>query len=228
MAYRMNGLNAANPQGWMAAIGVIYILKRRGKNILMHWEHLTPVLDGINQRETHDTLLEYKEQSDLLDNIPILPGEKKCTLDLTGGTVILTKEIGKMIKIVTERHMTEALDNPWLNKDNIASLGWDVGATKLASTLPGDKPPNTAEHKGVTAAQWLASESLPVVSPEYKVRNRSFAWVTWGVPLDFPGVRSVVFSENFEWNGLKFKSKANPNGNLNYFSPSVIIESCEP
>ncbi len=228
MAYRLNGIDASNPQGWMAAIGVVYILDRMEKDVWMHWDGRLPVLEGIDPSKVIGTLLEYKAKSDLLDNLPTTRGAEKGSLDFTGGTVILSKVIRQMLDSVDHEVLVEALDHPWKNKDNIANLGWDVNAIKLAATLPGEKNPSQANHKGVIAAQWLAAESLPLTSPVYPVRNRAFIWTTWSISLDLQGIRSILFSESVDWGGVKYKSQARPNGNLNYFEPSVLVDQCEP
>ncbi|MCP4114191.1 MAG: hypothetical protein GY737_02100 [Desulfobacteraceae bacterium] len=226
--YTMKGLDSSNPQGWMAAIGVLYLLNKMKKNVLMHWDGNHPVLKGIDQVETIEALLAYKAQSDLLDNLPVLRGSDKGALDFTAGRVSLIVVTKQMIELVTHESLTQALDSLWTNQDNITSLGWDPDSRKTAALLPGNKPPTSADHKGVLAGQWLAAESLPITTPVYPVRNSSFTWTTWSVFLDMSGVRAVIFSDSLDWGGVKYQSIARSNGKFNHFEPSVILERCEP
>jgi len=124
----------------------------------------------------------------------------KGVLDLTGGRLQFAKVIRQTITMVQADPagvITEALYGPWENNVDVASLGWDPGALKVAATLGGGEAPDMAPHQVVAAAQWLAAESLPITG--VKPKAKAYQWVTWSVLLDLEGVRSVALAGSAHW-----------------------------
>jgi hypothetical protein len=219
MQYKMNGLSEHNTQGWMAAVGCLYILDRMGLAVQMMWDDSHPVINGVNEEQVLDTLEEYLIRgSDILDNLPSGLGTEKAPLDLTAGRVNLVKVIDNMLSSVSREKITEALNSPWANTDNVTSLGWDIGSVKLAASVGGNNAPDSSPHRGVLAGQWLAAESLPITG--IGSRKRIYSWVTWSVPLDMGGVRSVVQSLSTDWGGVRYEANIARNGQMGYLEPS--------
>lgn len=155
-------------------------------------------------------------------------GGVKSVLDLTGGRLQFAKVIRETIaKVQTSpvETITEALFGPWENKADVASLGWDPGALKVAATMGGGDAPDSAPHQVVAAAQWLAAESLPITG--LKPKAKAYQWVTWSVVLDLEGVRSVVLSESTNWGGLKYMSRVSRNGQIGFLEPARTLSDGE-
>jgi hypothetical protein len=219
MQYKMNGLTEDNTQGWMAAVGVLYILDRKGLDVQLQWDRHHPVIHGVDQEQVIDVLMEYLEQgSDILEYLPIGIGGEKASLDLTAGRVNLNKVIGQMLATVDREKIDEALNQRWKNEDNITSLGWDAGAVKLAANIGGDSAPDASPHRGVLAGQWLAAESLPITGTGS--RKRVYGWVTWSVHLDMGGVRAVVQALSADWGGVRYEANIARNGQMGYLEPA--------
>lgn len=211
------GLRADNLQGWMAAVGTLMILDRQGLDATMLWDGVTPVVKGASEWSIIDALWAYHPCSDILENLPNGYGGEKTSLDVTGGTVAFDKVIAKTHAAVTRDNLYQALMHPWRNDEGITSLGWDINALKQASRLAGEKPPADADHRSVTAGQWLAAESLPVTSYMRRDRRRPYRWTTWALPLDFPGARAVVLAESTEYGGARYEAQMHRNGKVGYF-----------
>jgi hypothetical protein len=155
-------------------------------------------------------------------------GGVKGVLDLTGGRLQFAKVIRETIAVVQKtpvEAVTAALFGPWENKDNVASLGWDPGGLKVAATLGGGKAPDSAPHQVEAAAQWLAAESLPITGLLPKAK--SYHWVTWSMPLDLEGVRSVVLSGSVRWGGRSYMSRVSRNGQMGYLEPARTLSGQE-
>lgn len=219
MQARLTGLQASNTQAWMAAIGVLTILDRMGSQVYLQWEGQAPVLHGITKNELVQILCRYLETgSDILKKLPIgTPGEKT-PLDLTAGKVSLREVIKEMLATVDRDNIEQTLFAPWRNRDNIVSLGWDIGALKLAANSGGEYAPDNAPHRGELAAQWLAAESLPITS--VGKRSKSYTWITWTVPLDLGGVRALVLARSTAWGGECYKAVIGRNGQMGYLAPA--------
>jgi hypothetical protein len=216
MPYEMIGLREDNPQGWLAAVGVLYILHKVGTDALMSWKNGIPVIADMSGKEVIASLNEYLERgSDLLENLPHPPpGEEKIALDITAGRVSFTSVIETMIKTINRASLVKALEQVWNNSDNITSLGWDTGALKMAASIGGMNAPDSSPHRGVLAGQWLAAESLPVTGTGS--RENEFRWVTWSVPLDLGAVRSLILAQSCDWEGKLYSSKIGRNGQMGY------------
>ena len=224
--FKMIGLRAENAQGWLAAVGVAYLLDRQGHQPLMYWEGHHPVLVDQDADQVIDALTAYLAQgSDLRANLP--PGVKgeKAALDLSAGRVSFTGVIDAMLASVSRDKIAEALLHPWKNQDDITSLGWDIGAIKQGATSGGDKAPTDAPHRGVLAGQWLAAESLPVTGTG--PRSDYYTWVTWSLPLDMEGIRSVVLSRSPDWGGRVYVAKVGRNGQMGYLQPARTLSGQE-
>lgn len=213
------GLRADNLQGWLAAVGTLMILDRQGMDITMHWEGVNPVVLGASGEAVVDALWAYHPNSDIIANLPKGYGGEKTSLDVTGGTVIFDKIIEKTHASVTREKISHALSQPWRNKDDITSLGWDFNALKQASRLAGEKPPDTATHRGVTAGQWLAAESLPITSYMRRDRKKNdyYRWTTWALPLDYTGARSVLLTASTDFGCVQYEARIYRNGKVGYF-----------
>ncbi len=224
--FKMIGLRADNAQGWLAAVGVAYLLDRQGQQPLMYWEGHYPVLLNQEGDRVIDVLSGYHAQgSDLLANLPQGVKGEKAALDLTAGRVNFTAVIRTMLSTVTPDKIAEALRQPWQNRDDITSLGWDIGALKQGATSCGDKAPADAPHRGVLAGQWLAAESLPVTGTG--PRSDCYSWVTWSLPLDMEGVRSVVLSRSPDWGGRLYLAKVGRNGQMGFLQPARTLSGQE-
>lgn len=224
--FKMIGLRAENAQGWLAAVGVAYLLDRQGHDPILYWEGQHPILLNQDAERVIDALAEYLAQdSDLLANLPQGVKGEKAALDLSAGRVSFTGVIETMLKSVSRDKIAEALLYPWKNQDDITSLGWDIGAIKQGATSGGDKAPTDAPHRGVLAGQWLAAESLPVTGTG--PRSDRYAWVTWSLPLDMEGVRSVVLSRSPAWGGRVYEAKVGRNGQMGYLQPARTLSGQE-
>lgn len=219
MQYKMSGLRADNTQGWMAAVGVLYIADRMGLDVQMFWEGYHPIIQGADKGQVIDALLRYLDRgSDILDQLPTGTGAEKASLDLTAGRVNLKVVIAQMLATVDRDKIDEALNEHWTNNDNITSLGWDAKAVKLAAKIGGENAPDASPHRGVLAGQWLAAESLPITGTG--PRKDVYSWVTWSVPLDICGVRAVVQAESIDWGGIRYLSNVARNGQMGYLEPA--------
>lgn len=220
---RLEGLKADSPQGWMAAVGVMRILANSNVKALMSWDHLTPVILGIDRTQLVNTIDNHRQQGgEIVNEIKCLPlnDKGKIHLDFSSGKVNFFNVIEKMSIDTNKKLIERDLFQPWKNTDDFVSLGWDPSATKQAATLPGNKAPDSAEHKTNLAGQWLAAESLPITCPT-PTKLREYTWVTWGVPLDIEGLYSVIKAQTTEWEGAKYKSLISKNGQLGFFLPSI-------
>ncbi|MBM9514723.1 hypothetical protein [Desulfogranum marinum] len=220
MAYKIIGLREDNPQGWMAAVGLLYILNKMDIDALMMWCDGFPTLPDLTDKQVIDALWEYLQKgSDLPENLPQpKPGNNKISLDLTAGRVNFLGVIKQMIQAVTLDDIKKALNRRWVNQDDVTSLGWDTGAVKMAANIGGMKAPDSSPHRGVIAGQWLAAESLPFTGTG--TRSSEYKWVTWSVPLDLEGVRSLVLSLSTEWGGVVYSSSVGRNGKMGYLEPA--------
>lgn len=222
--FKMMGLRADNPQAWMAAVGLQFILAHQNKNVLLSWDGLTPVLFNITEREMMDSINQYirdgSQANARISNLPRDLKKNKIALDFTAGQVILTEKIDQMVNEVKEQHILNSLTEPWQNEDkNIVSLGWDPVSIKQAATLAGGKPPEKALHRTQLGAQWLAAESLFVTCP-HTISLGQYHWVTWSVPLDIEGVYSVIQAQTSAWMGFRYCSNIGFNGSFKFFYPS--------
>jgi len=223
--FEMPGLRADNPQGWMAAIGVLLVLEQQGIDARLGWRQLVPTLYGIDQDGATKTLLAYLEVGsqalERLKPVPKVPGKDKIALDFTAGRVNFADVINSMTSKVAENHIIHCLTSVWTNSDDEVSLGWDPFAVKQAATLAGDKAPDSARHRTELGGQWLAAESLAVTSPPPNDMKGSFQWVTWQVPLDMEGVYSVVQAHSDAWQGERYQANIAFSGSFKFFLPAV-------
>lgn len=219
MHYKMIGLRADNTQGWMAAVGVLFILDQMGLDVQMFWDGSYPILQGADKKQVVSTLTNYLNKgSELLNRLPIGVGDAKAALDLTAGRVNLRAVISQMLDTVNPIKIDEALNQPWSNTDDITSLGWDASAVKLAARIGGARAPDNSPHRGVLAGQWLAAESLPITGTG--PRGKVYSWVTWSVPLDLGGIRAVVQSKSIDWGGVRYVATVARNGQMGYLEPA--------
>lgn len=227
LKFEMPGLRADNPQGWMAAIGLLLVLDRQGKAVQLSWQQLIPSLYGIDYAEVIKILLTYlrdgSQALEELTSLPKNPEKNKIALDFTAGRVSFTNVIDHMTKMVTEEHINHCLTQPWTNTADEVSLGWDPYAVKQAATLTGDKAPDSAKHRTELGGQWLAAESLAITCPPPHLLKDYFQWVTWQVPLDLEGVYSVVQARSEAWHGIRYRSQIGFSGNFRFFLPPVRL-----
>ncbi|QSA97549.1 hypothetical protein [Methylococcus sp. EFPC2] len=106
-------------------------------------------------------------------------------LDMTAGGLKLFAAVRKLLPVVRaslETSVREALLGPWLNADNVGSLGWDPGALKSGATVAGGKAPTSAKDATVVAAMWLAFEALPLFPARWLAELGKFDEVIWVLP----------------------------------------------
>ena len=225
--FEMPGLRADNPQGWMAAIGLLSVLDQQGKVAQLSWQQLIPTLYGVEYEEVIQTLLSYLQEGsqalDRLESLPKDPEKNKIALDFTAGRVNFTDVIDSMTKTVTMNDITHSLTQPWNNTADEVSLGWDPFAVKQAATLSGNNAPDSAKHRTELGGQWLAAESLAITSPPPSSLRGEFKWVTWRVPLDLEGVYSVVQAQSEAWLGIRYSAKIGFSGSFKFFLPAVRL-----
>ena len=223
--YEMPGLRADNPQGWMAAIGLLFVLDHQGKQAQLSWRQFTPIIHGLSGQEVIETLCEYlnagSQALNRLADLPRDPIKNKIALDFTAGRVNFVDVIDHMIQTVNERQILSSLTEIWKNEDDEVSLGWDPLAVKQAATLAGEKAPDSAKHRTQLGAQWLAAESLVVTCPAPNKLKRGYSWTTWQVPLDMEGVYSVVQAQSSAWNGVRYCANIGFSGNFKFFQPAL-------
>lgn len=221
--FQLNGLRADNAQGWMAAIGLLSILDKAGRDAQLCWQGVTPIIHGVDEQQVESVVCDYiKQGSDIENNLPPGIGEEKAALDFTAGRVDFLTVVQNTNSQITATAVMDALTQSWQNSDDITSLGWDIGATKLAYKLGGAIAPNNAPHQIELGGQWLAVESLPITGSG--PRNKHFyTWVTWRYPLDLGSVRAVVFANSTEWGGTKYRSRISRNGQMGYLAPAQVV-----
>jgi hypothetical protein len=106
-------------------------------------------------------------------------------LDMTAGGLKLFAAVRKLIPHVRSRlepALREALLGPWLNADNVGSLGWDPCAMKSGATIAGGKAPTSAPHATVSAAMWLAFEALPLFPARWLAELGGPHEIVWVLP----------------------------------------------
>lgn len=216
---KLNGLRVDNPQGWMAAVGLMRILHLQNQQVSICWLDGLAVLSGIKESDLLASLLEYLEKgSRLLSDLESLPvnDKQKIALDFTAGRVNFRAELESMLTCVTEKDISKALLQPWENKDDIVSLGWDPNAFKQAARLAGNQAPASAKHQTELAGQWLAAESLYITCPDPGLL-REYRWVSWQYPLDYEAVVGVIQARDLSFYGEEYSAQITINGKYKVF-----------
>ena len=223
---KLTGIQADNPQGWMAAIGIMMILAKQNKQASLAWDNLTPILYHVTEDALIEALVTYQNTpnhlTDELGVIPVNPQNNKIMLDFTAGKVNFSDVLTRMTQGITQQQIKDALFLPWHNCDNIVSLGWDPKSVKQAATLAGENAPDKAKHKTVLVGQWLAAESLLLTCPLPR-QQKTYSWITWSTAVDLEGIQAIIQSSGSCWEGLRFTSKIAFSGNFKFFLPSTIV-----
>lgn len=216
---KLNGLRVDNPQGWMAAVGLMRILHLQNQQVSIYWLDGRAVLSGIEENDLLASLMEYLEKgSRLLSDLESLPvnDKQKIALDFTAGRVNFRAELEAMLTSVTEKDISKALFQPWENKHNVVSLGWDPSAVKQAARFAGSRAPDSAKHQTELAGQWLASESLYITCPD-PGSLREYRWVNWQYPLDYDSVVGVIQARDLSFDGEEYSAQITFNGSFKVF-----------
>lgn len=130
------------------------------------------------------------------------PGPKRFNatpFDMTSGSQKFLRELANLPRAVTSRSVQETLFGPWRYADSTHSLGWDP--TMLRAGAFTAVQPRELKNRGVTAAVWLASESLPLFPcfigerGRLAVRgwaDRQFRWPIWELPVSIDGLKALI------------------------------------
>ena len=120
--------------------------------------------------------------------------------DMTSGSQKFLRELAALPASVTSESVREALFGPWMYRDSTHSLGWDPNMLR-AGAFTSVQPRELKKERGVTAAVWLASESLPLF-PCFIVEgglmaargwvNRQFRWSICERPMTLTGLKALI------------------------------------
>ena len=120
--------------------------------------------------------------------------------DMTSGSQKFLRELAALPGSVTQESVREALFGPWMYRDSTHSLGWDPNMVR-AGAFTSVQPRELKKERGVTAAVWLASESLPLFpcftaeGGRLAVRawvGHQFTWPVWERPLTLAGLKALI------------------------------------
>ncbi|MEI7866308.1 MAG: hypothetical protein WCI11_00345 [Candidatus Methylumidiphilus sp.] len=162
-------------------------------------------------------------------------------LDMTAGQLKLFSTVRNLIPKLRKHFkgkMQEALLGPWLNEDNVGSLGWDPGAMKSGATLAGEDSPSKARHITVVGAMWLAFEALPLFPARWLAETGRFDEIEWVVPhcpIGWAGLRQMLLAgckldaSELEVQGWSRWSVAiSRNGRLGCLQPAIEASQRSP
>lgn len=270
MSLILNGLDGANPQGFLAALGVQQALADQGMPVKMRWVDeggWRPELLGVETLEEVVALLEKDlatwKQEPALDliypardkktgepkkdkktkqiiqerDLKPLPKEyssymqrmrerggrseqlalafatdvgvdgsgyiKPNALHFLAGQQRFLEMVIELRDSITPEHITEAIQGPWLGKDDIPVLGWNATSGRMHALRAFD--PSKDSKTGTAGAEWLAFVGLrcmPTV-PDGPTSNMttgfsgswkqgSFRWLLWSTPLSSAVVPSAL------------------------------------
>jgi hypothetical protein len=120
--------------------------------------------------------------------------------DMTSGSQKFLRELAALPAAVMPESIREALFGPWKYQDSTHSLGWDPSMVR-SGAFTSVQPRELKKNRGVTAAVWLASESLPLFpcfiadNGHLGVRgwtNRQFRWPVWDQPVTLVGLKALI------------------------------------
>jgi hypothetical protein len=131
------------------------------------------------------------------------PGRKQfypTPFDMTSGSQKFLRELAALPHAVTPESVREALFGPWQYEDSTHSLGWDPVMMR-AGAFTSVQPRDLKKQRGVTAAIWLASESLPLFPCFLDERGKlavrgwiddQFQWPIWDRPIALAGLKALI------------------------------------
>src|SRR5690606_35208219 len=103
---------------------------------------------------------------------------------------------------LTREDLDEALNGPWVGRQDTKDLRWRAGSERLRAFLSFD--PSKTKGASIAGAAWLAFRALPLfpvvprgaraVTTGFTGRGRSeqFTWPVWSTPLCVEEVRTVI------------------------------------
>ena len=151
--------------------------------------------------------------------------------DMTSGSQKFLHELGDLPGAVTQESVREALFGPWMYRDMTHSLGWDPNMMR-AGAFTSVQPRELKRERGVTAAVWLASESLPLFpcfigeGGRLVVRawvGHQFRWPVWESPVTLDGLRSLIRNPSHPQVTSIYGSSRTRAGRQPGFSPAQMI-----
>jgi hypothetical protein len=131
------------------------------------------------------------------------PGRKQfypTPFDMTSGSQKFLRQLAALPRAVTRESVREALFGPWRYEGSTHSLGWDPVMLR-AGAFTSVQPRDLKKQRGVTAAVWLASESLPLFPCFLDDRGRlavrgwivdQFQWPVWDRPISVAGLKALI------------------------------------
>lgn len=240
--HRMPGLDARDPLGFLAALGVLRTLSHGDRSARLHWERdgsyvavvttsLSSVIDAlwedVERSRQGDPAIDFaldadRKEQDLkhppdafrklmrsLVNVPeaaqfvaayatgvVVDGSgqtKPTSFHMTAGQQRFMDVIIDLRDKVTRRDLEEALDGPWIGRDDVKDPRWRAGSERLRALLSFD--PSKTKAAVAAGAAWLAFRALPLfpvvprgtsaVTTGFTGRGRSeqFTWPVWSIPL---------------------------------------------
>jgi len=164
------------------------------------------------------------------------PREKsfaRTPFDFTSGSQSFLAELAKLPANVTAVSVQEALFGPWLYNDSTHSLGWDPMMMR-SGAFTAEQPRVNKRNRGVKAAIWLASESLPLfpcfVNDTGRLTTRGwvegeFRWPLWQRPISLCALVSLLSNLEGRNDVSVYGAGRNKAGRQSGFGPGRLI--CE-
>jgi hypothetical protein len=123
----------------------------------------------------------------------------------------------------------EALFGPWLYADDTPSWGWDPASYRIGAQT--HQAPTVMPNEGVSAAYWLAWESLPLLpcipgrgtlGMVKENRVNKWTWASWSEPLPLAAVEALLRRprEAVTLGGRMFESDVVKSGYYQFFRPA--------
>ncbi len=163
-----------------------------------------------------------------------VPGRKQfypTPFDMTSGSQKFLRELAALPGAVTRDSVREALFGPWRYGDSTHSLGWDPVMMR-AGAFTAVQPRDLKKQRGVTAAVWLASESLPLfpcfLDESGKLVTRGwnadqFQWPVWQRPVTLNGLKALIRNPRHPEVHKIFQTRRTKAGRQPGFSPAQAV-----
>jgi hypothetical protein len=151
--------------------------------------------------------------------------------DMTSGSQKFPAELAALPVAVTQESVREALFGPWMYRDSTHSLGWDPNMVR-AGAFTSVQPRELKKERGVTAAVWLASESLPLFpcfiaeGGRLVVRawvGHQFRWPVWEQPVTLAGLKALIRNPSHPQVTAVYGSSRTKAGRQPGFGPTQMI-----
>lgn len=250
-AHRMAALDAADPMGFMAALGVLRTVSRVDAKARLHWKRagsyvailttsIQSIIDvlweDVERSREADPAVDFALDADRKEqDLKPPPAEFRklmrslatdaeaagfiaayatgVAVDGTGQTkptsFHFTASQQRFMDVVidlrsglTREDLDEALNGPWVGRQDAKDLRWRAGSERLRAFLSFD--PSKTKAASVAGATWLAFRALPLfpvvprgtraVTTGFTGRGRSeqFTWPVWSIPLCVEEARTVI------------------------------------